>query len=287
MKAYYWDQVLVWNQESWVKKDLLFGQERFYPPSFKHHFTIREITSSHFFLTPGKVYTDLEFPFSDQKKRFMHARRYLYRGASLVIAIYPLPVEKNIWKWHFQQYIQALSDIPIDYTVVPKINIKFLTQEMIRFFSLQKIPFIAVWADSEEDLPEKWEWLYQEQKLFRIPFAVFQDESQDMLKAFLKDCQFLLLSDDLSFFPLSRSSLIQTGIAPRKGDLNPNGLTDFNLYEMKYKHIETDSDKVFFHKISPFITIMRGNMIKLKQTVDDRKGAGQFFKISLPQHFQL
>lgn len=287
MKAYFMKDIWIWDDGQWLMKDLLFTENKFYPVWFKSQLHPREIKTDYFVATPGKVYVDLEFSLLNQERRMMHARRYLFRGASLVIVVYDLPVESLEWRSAFQCCIQELSQLPVDYMVVPKLNVKHLKPEIIRYFSLQKSPFILVYIDSPDELKMKWEWIYQEQKLFRIPLAVMKSEQQKMLKQFLADHDFLMLPDELSHLPLSKQSLRLAGIGPRKGEIYHNGATDFNLYNMEYRQSSDKEEMEFFHDMLPFITFIRGNMIKLNQTVNDQKGFGQHMQITIPQHFQL
>ncbi|MRG86396.1 hypothetical protein [Salinibacillus xinjiangensis] len=271
MKAYFFKRMPVWIENDWEQKDIVFTKEKFVPKHYVNQLPKRQIHANIFQMTPGNVYVDNEFPLSSKALRDHHVRRYLYQGCSLLLSSIDLERTYN-WKDLFQEYKQELAGIAIDHIVVPKINLKYLTAEMVRYFALQRTPFILVYTSEDLDLDHvKWGWLNQMQSISQIPLACLEHPNSTTLFKFMHKHSLHTLPEIISVHPLSKESLTLTGISPKKGELQIYGDADFNL------HVPSNRGNINLQ--NPYISIIRGNVVKLNQTVYDQKGFGQYFEI--------
>jgi hypothetical protein len=287
VKVYYFEKIKVWSEQGFETQNIYFTKELIVPSHYINWLHKRKIDANGLWLGPGKVMLDLDFPLRDHKTRDHHVRKYLYRGCSLLISILDLERKLN-WRSLFHSYVHELKGLAIDYMVVPKVNIKHLTPDMIRFFGLQKVPFILVELTNGNDLDQvKWGWLKQMQMISKIPLACFDHRLSSNLINELNNHQMLAVSNLLSNKPIPKQVLVETGISPKKGEIRMYGDADFNLYEMKR---ESEFNRVHgfanqYTEQYPYISVLKGNVVKLRQTVIDKKGFGDWCKISIQNHF--
>jgi hypothetical protein len=287
VKVYYFEKIKVLSETGFEKQNIYFTNELIVPSHYLNWFHKRKVDANGLWLGPGKVMLDLDFPLRDRKTRDHHVRKYLYRGCSLLISI--LELERRLdWRTLFHTYVRELNGLAIDYMVVPQVNIKYLTPDMIRFFGLQKVPFILVYLTNNSDLDQvKWGWLKQMQMTVKTPLACLDQRLSSNLIKEIKNQQLLFVSDLLSNTTIPKQVLIATGISPKKGEIRMYGDADFNLYEMK-QHKEINRVHGLRNQpteLYPYISVLKGNVVKLRQTVIDKKGFGDWCKISIQNHF--
>jgi len=92
------------------------------------------------------------------------------------------------------------------------------------------------------------------------------------------------LPDPLNELPLSVGNLYATGISPFKGDFRTLGDADYNLYINDERQIEAP-DQMFYHRAIPYVTVLRGKVIRAHVEMNDDKGYGRLTNISIPNHF--
>ncbi|SET90361.1 hypothetical protein SAMN05421676_110100 [Salinibacillus kushneri] len=271
MKAFYFENMMVHQEGEWKRKKIVFTKNLFLPARSLDWMPNRKIQVNVFKMSPGKVYVDIEFPLNQKSLQDHHVRRYLYQGTSLVISAIDLRPHMD-WKRDFHNYSDELSGIAIDYLVVPKVNIKYLTPDMIRYFGLQHVPFILVYAEHPRDLKDiQWGWLNQMQTLVRIPIGCMEHPLSKFMMQELNHFSFQVLPEMISTNPLSKDTLNQTGISRKKGEINLYRDTDFNLY------VNRNQKREYCRKVqAPYISVIRGNVVKLNQTIYDQKGFGEF-----------
>ncbi|MBB6452213.1 hypothetical protein HNQ94_000658 [Salirhabdus euzebyi] len=282
MKTFYFENLNVYSDERWEKKNIYFTSDLFVPKHYINRLEERKIEVDQFWMSPGKVYVDIEYPLTDQKLQRHHVRQYLYKGCSLIISVFDL--RRNMkWKQDFQCYIESLRGIPIDYMVVPKVNVKYLTVDMIRYFGIKKVPFILVDIHKKEDINDiKWGWLRQMQCVMRIPFAYVKSDLSKLLHEKFNEYNLMELSPPITKHPLKNRSLIETGISPKKGEIRIYGDADFNLH-LKDQH-KWGKGKIK-EDLAPYISVIRGNVVKLNQTILEQKDFGNYCQISIQNHF--
>lgn len=249
-----------------------------------------KLVSDPFWIGPGKVYVDLEFPLFDTPYRDALLRRYIYRGCTLLITQLPIS-SKNQMKTHWDAYKKELEDVAIDYMIAPRIDLHRLCPEVVRYFGRQKAPFILVEVGDEKSLKAtKWEWIDQAQSQSFIPIVpVFTNPAteKDLLKFWdqiMTVYNIKTLPDILNELPLSVANLYAAGIAPFKGEIRTNADCDYNLFLNNERQIEA-TDQMFYHKAIPYVTVLRGKVIRAHVEMNDDKGYGRFKNISIPNHF--
>ncbi|MYL32754.1 hypothetical protein GLW08_17575 [Pontibacillus yanchengensis] len=249
-----------------------------------------QMNTDSLWMSPGKVYVDLEFPLYKVDYLAPLVRRFIYRGCTCIVTQVPIYSKREMKETYFA-YIDELEGIAIDYMVVPRIPLIQLDASVIRFFGLQKVPFIIVEVTHKEDLLSKsWQWIAQAQHPSFIPIVpVYQfDEDTVTYKDWLKIAkQFGVrtLPKPLDEKPLSIENLRVTGISPFKGEFIHLGDADYNLYSIQQtKEIEAP-DQMFYHKAIPYVTVLRGHILRAKLELNDYSGCGTHRSISIPNHF--
>ncbi|QHS22579.1 hypothetical protein GWK91_06285 [Virgibacillus sp. MSP4-1] len=280
MKAFYFENILIQQEDVWKRKKIVFTEDVFLPAHYLDWVPQRKIQADVFKMSPGKIYADVEFPLNHKSLLDHYVRRYLYKGASLLISTLELG-RKADWKERYHHYCDELSGIAIDYLVVPKMNIKYLTPEMIRYFGIQKVPFILVYANQIHDLTHiPWGWLNQMQALVNIPIGCIKHPLSDLVIQALAESGFQTLPEVISNTPLSAETLSKTGISNKKGEIKIYNDTDFNLYvNSNQMNHYCQKDQV------PYISVIRGNVVKLNQTIYDTQGFGEFCDHTLKAQF--
>lgn len=236
-------------------------------------------------ISPGKVYVDFQFPLYQSPYQTSLLRRYIYRGCTLLITQLPIKSKKQM-KTCWQRYKKSLESLAIDYMIAPRVPIHILDDSLIRYFSRLKVPFILFEVNTEEELyQKKWQWLSQAQNPFSTPIVpVFQKEDMYSLwTKFVDTFQIKSLPLPLNEYPLPIENLKITGIFPFKGDVISLGDADYNLYKMD-EEIEAP-DQMFYHKAIPYVTVLRGKIIRAHVEMNDVKGYGDYYHVSIPNHF--
>ncbi len=279
MKVFYFEEAEIWGENISNTKNIYFTKEIFVPKHYTGRYPSRKISINPFFITAGHVYVDTDYPLQNNRLRSQYVRKYMYKGATLVITRFQIKNNHFDWRRDFHQYVRSLQGLAIDYMVVPQMHISYLTVDMVRFFGIMKVPFILVECNRFQKLSNfHIQWLRHIQSLVPIPLAVLKGEG-DWFLEHLKESQVIVLKHPISSLPLQKEDLKLTGISPKKGEITNYGDTDFNLYVKNNKKEKSNIDEY------PYISVMRGNMIKLNQTVMDKRGLGQYCTISIQNHF--
>ncbi|KGP73052.1 hypothetical protein [Pontibacillus yanchengensis] len=241
-------------------------------------------------MSPGKVYVDIEFPLYKVDYLTPLVRRFIYKGCTCIISQVPIPSKREM-KELYLDYINELEGLAIDYMVVPRIPLTQLDASVIRFFGLQKAPFIIVEVSNKEEFYSKsWQWITQAQHPSFIPIVpVFQIAGEtisysEWLKI-AKQFGVRTLPKPLDEKPLSIENLRVTGISPFKGEFIHLGDADYNLYSIHPSEEIEALDQMFYHKAIPYVTVLRGNILRAKLELDDYSGYGKHRTISIPNHF--
>ncbi|MCP8616693.1 hypothetical protein [Salirhabdus salicampi] len=282
MKAFYFQNMDMYDDwNGWQQKTVYFMDGRFVPVQHIRSKSIKKIdTKERFIMTPGKVYVDVEYPLSDDRRRNHHVRRYLYQGCSLIISLLPIQTKRD-YMIAYNQYVKSLRNLALDYMVAPKVHIRNLTPDMIRFFGIQKSPFICLEYNHMQDLKKiKWDWMRQMQALVQIPFATLTPP-HDPLRVMLENDSFRLVDQPISSTPLMKNTLNATGISPKKGEISIYGDADFNLY-MKSNCQKHSASNLY--KQIPYISVIRGNVVKLQYNLQDQSMFGKHYVISIPKY---
>ncbi|KGX84090.1 hypothetical protein [Pontibacillus marinus] len=278
---------LVRNQ--WKPLQLAVRDGKWCETSTLEHQT-KNLVIDPFWIGPGKIYIDLEFPLYDAPYRTALLRRYIYRGCTMIITQLPIRSKKQM-KVMWEQYKQDLELMAIDYMVAPRISLHRIDSEVVRYFGRQKAPFIIAEVTDENSLNiTKWEWLGQAQGSSFIPIVpVFPNPAteKNLKKTWdqiMTAYSIRTLPDPLNELPLSVGNLYAAGISPFKGDIRTLGDADYNLYINDERQIEAP-DQMFYHRAIPYVTVLRGKVIRAHVEMNDEKGYGRLTDISIPNHF--
>ncbi len=286
VKAYSFLNIQVVENNDFVIRDVHFTKDLFIPDHYLARCRVRKLNAEPFILSPGKVFIDIEHPLGNQSLRDHFVRQYVHKGATLLITQFQIRRQLT-WKSEFQRYVTSLKGLAIDYMVAPKIDIKYLSNDMIRYFGLQKVPFIIVELTDAKDVSKlKFGWIKQMQVMTKIPLAVMENKNGKLLYQMFKQNDILICDQRITKKPLRRDVLIQTGISPKKGEIRIYGDSDFNLYLQKdifKNHLSLQS--LLEGEANPYISVIRGKVIKLNKTILDQRGFGEQNQISIQNHF--
>lgn len=239
-----------------------------------------------FWIAPGKVYIDFQFPLFHSPYQTSLLRRYIYRGCTLLLTQLPITSKRQM-KSKWADYKKSLEGLAIDYMIVPRVPIHYLDDEMVRFFSRLKVPFILFEVSTEAELYKKrWQWISQAQNPFCTPVVpVFlQDNLHSLWDKFVRTYEIISLPSPLDELPLGIDNLKATGIYPYKGEVIPSGDADYNLFRVEKEEIEAP-DQMFYHKAIPYVTVLRGKIIRAHVEMNDERGYGNYREVSIPNHF--
>lgn len=289
MKAYYIQADKSFVRNNWEPLHLGVQNER-WCKRLDMGKDVMELVTEPFWIGPGKTYVDLEYPLYNAPYRTALLRRYIYRGCTLIIT--QLPIESKLhMKDKWESYKQNLKGMAIDYMIAPRISLKRLDPEMIRYFGRRKVPFILVEVEDEQSLlSKKWDWINQAQGHSFLPISplftnpVTKQNSQKVWNQIIDAYEIRTLPEFLNELPLSVGNLYASGISPFKGELRSKGEADYNLFRNDDRQIEAP-DQMFYHRAIPYVTVLRGKVIRAHVEMNDEKGYGRYKSISIPNHF--
>ncbi|KGX92285.1 hypothetical protein N781_17805 [Pontibacillus halophilus JSM 076056 = DSM 19796] len=243
-----------------------------------------------FYVTPGKVYADVEFPFNDTEDWESLFQRFLLRGSTLLLIGFRVESKRGFIR-AFTSFKERLLNLPIDVMVFPRIQLRHLTSDAIRYFKRQRLPFIAVEAGSlEEFRNQPIEWLREAQGSNPIPLVPlfppsFDDHEYKKWKNYCEDKHVSTLPDPINPYPLTLNNLKATGIAPYKGTFSPLSDADYNLYTEVEQSFVEDHNQISYHKAIPCVTVLRGKLLRVTTSVLHKEPEGKYKTISIPSHF--
>ncbi|KGX88028.1 hypothetical protein [Pontibacillus litoralis] len=249
-----------------------------------------ELNTSTFWIGPGKVYVDVQFPLYQTHYIDPLARRYMYKGCTCLLIQVPVTHNCDLEETFSRATKTKWDRLPIDYMFVPRISLTKLNPNVILFYGRKKVPFIVVTIANKSAMYKKaWEWIAQAQHPSYIPITpvfTFPDANgafQEWKK--IADMYGIrTLPTPLGENPLSFETLKVTGIYPYKGEFIYNGDADYNLYPpLEQEPIEAEG-QMFYHNAIPYVTVLRGNVIRAT-TISNEDGLGQNRSISIPNHF--
>ncbi|MFC0523161.1 hypothetical protein ACFFGV_06065 [Pontibacillus salicampi] len=291
MKAYYIHSHRSLVKRTWLPLHIGVEGEKWCNP-FSQLTTTMELNTVPFWVSPGKVYVDVEFPLYRTEYFIPIVRRYLYRGCTTLIVQVPIITEKNLQQT-FYSHLEQLDGIALDYMAVPRVSLTKLSTSMVLFFGRHKIPFIIVEVTDKKQLLEKeWQWIAQAQHPSFIPIVPvfsFNDSSSFSYKEWLtlmEEHQVRTLPSPITEEPLSLENLKATGIFPTKGEFIYQGDADYNIYPAYEQQEQIEgNEQMFYHKAIPYVTVIRGQVIRAHLELDDYNGYGKYQTISIPNHF--
>lgn len=288
MEAYCIEANQCFVQGKWKQASLGVRDGKWIQP-YKLNRETMTINMDRFWISPGKVHIDLQFPLYQTEFQSALVRRYMFRGTTLLIVQCPISSSRNMAK-EFQMMKHRLDGLGIDYMIAPLVSVNKLTPEMIRFFGNERVPFVLFQAETKEDILNKmWGWIAQAQDPSFIPVTpVVKNEGPLSYSKWLQLAEHhnvRTLPRVLGECPLTKENLRATGIYPYKGEFMYSGDADYNLFRL---HTETQidtPDQMFYHKAIPCVTVLRGQIIRSHTEVNDLEGYGRYFKASIPNHF--
>ncbi|QSS98458.1 hypothetical protein IMZ31_10060 [Pontibacillus sp. ALD_SL1] len=240
-------------------------------------------------IAPGKVHIDLQFPLYQTEYQSALVRRYMFRGATLLVVQCPITSTRNMVE-EFQKMKFTLDGLGLDYMIAPLVPLTKLTPEMVRYFGIERVPFLLFQVQSNEEMINKlWGWIAQAQDPSFLPIApVVSKENSTSYKDWLTIANYhnvRTLPKVLDECPIVKENLRATGIYPYKGEFMYSGDADFNIFRIQ-SHTQIDTpDQMFYHKAIPCVTVLRGQIIRSHVEVYDMEGVGCYMKASIPNHF--
>lgn len=288
MKVIYFDDIWTYDFNQWKKEKLVFSHKEIKHPKQSHK-GIKLTDSQKIWVGPGKVYVDLDNPIYQNKNFASIIRRYLYKGCSLLIIHLPLNQRLDM-KQHYHSMIHSLPPLAIDYAFVPRIPLKLLQSDVIRYFWKEKVAFIIVDINQLTDLKRwKWEWIKHTQSLFPIPiYPIFHEREEKCKKEWrsIKEALNLLSVDETNpSLPLKKDSLRITGISPHKGELLNHSSTDFNIFHQDQTAMIEEPNQLFYHKAIPNLSFLKGELVKQHYTVYESRCKGEHIRLSKVIYF--
>ncbi|SFF61775.1 hypothetical protein SAMN05216353_103125 [Halobacillus alkaliphilus] len=244
-----------------------------------------------FFVTPGYVMLDNFEPISFSSTPEETAGNYIKRGCSLLL-IQHLVTSIRHYRQLYDEFLNKLSGIPVNYMVVPVINAKLIKAEMVRFFARKGCPFLCIEVDLINDLKNvSWEWLVQAQAYKRIPLTIRVKDSEntsnnysELWSSLSKQYGIIKLSELQDDEIVSFQNLKDSGIFPSRGRFTSGGQADYNLFWKIQHSLIDEQEKFIYHNPVPNVTIMNGQVKQVNQTLVDRK-PGTHIQVKLHKHF--
>lgn len=291
MGGYFFYSDYVLNNEEWNSLCLQVQNGKF-TRNITATEGVKELIVHDFWVGPGKVYIDIEEPIYGKVDFETSAKKYIYRGCTLLLCQFPVKSKRN-FKYRYGQFKRKLTYLPLDYMMVPRIPLSILNPDHVRFFGRRKVPFIIVEADNLTEFSKvKWEWIHQAQSFSGIPIIYDgrnlnnkQKEIESTWEKITESFDIQTLREEISELPLSINTLRKTGISPFKGEFIENSSADYNLYELNQIPSIDEGDNFRYHKAIPVVTVMKGKVIKSNHLVEGQKGDGEFKQVSIPNHF--
>ncbi|GGF09451.1 hypothetical protein GCM10010954_04870 [Halobacillus andaensis] len=270
--------------------ELFVDHDKFKDPS-EAYGHILNVNVNKFIIAPGHVMLDTSFPLSRSPSHVSQCYEYMKKGCTLLLIQLFIYTRKH-FKKEYEQMQNFLKDLPLDYMIVPRISSHVLHPEMIRYFALEKAPFIIVHAESTEQLEDvAWGWIAQAQSHRRIPltYSVKNSRNSEMNNerfwtTLTHNYGIIKLSQPITNGRLTLQNMKDTGIYPYKGTLRTHAYADYNLYEKTSIELIDEEENFLYHEPVPAITVMRGRPIQVQQKVEPNT-KGIFFKSSIYKHF--
>ncbi|MGP4075316.1 hypothetical protein [Halobacillus sp. K22] len=244
-----------------------------------------------FIAMPGYVMLDILEPISFSSTPEDTAENYIKRGCSLLL-IQHLVTSLRDYRHHYDEFLNKISGIPVNYMVVPVINAKLVKAEMVRFFARKGCPFLCIDVDSTQDLKDvSWDWLVQAQAHKRIPLTIRVKDSENTSNNYSEIWS--LLSMQYGIIKLSElqddeivsfQNLKDSGIFPNRGSFTSGGQADYNLFRKAQRSKFDEQEKFIYHNPVPSVTIVNGQVKQVNQTLVDRK-PGTHIQVRLHKHF--
>ncbi|WP_028783028.1 hypothetical protein [Thalassobacillus devorans] len=290
MGAYYFYQ-RTWHKDEWMNKEVLVEEDRFVRRFLAASHPM-ELNVDAFHITPGYVMVDVATPLYPSADKMTLSFDYLKRGCTLLIVQLPIKTS-HLFKEKYESFCRMLAGLPLDYMITPVVAPRLLTPAMVRFFGMQKVPFILFEGTDEKVYEEvAWEWLAQAQSYSRTPIApLVSPQKENHPKVYtewnkiVEHCDMITLQDPVTDLPLTSKNLRRAGIYPYKGELVPGGQADFNMHLHNGDTLIDDPAEISYYGSVPDITIKDGNVIQIHQQILNEKVTGMHRKVSIPMHF--
>lgn len=248
-----------------------------------------------FNMEPGSiVYSDDFFSLTSLTEKKKYYISLLKKGVTTIAVSYKVSSVNNLL-YGLKKARHELINCPIDFIIGIKVDIKYLTPVLIRKSNRLKIPFIIVEMNSEtfnHDIA--WEWIRNEnfpRPICFIPEWKDHDDqkNRDRFKQVKKWDTFtqqlnLHSTTRLDDF-LSVKQLKAIGVYPKKGILNHGSDLDYKLiYRNEMLEVEETTNTIYDSN-HPNIVVLRGQLMKVNDTIYYRPGFGREVQPTLPGQF--
>ncbi len=255
-------------------------------------------TLEDFSMKPGKVFFVEGLNTKCESDFFDHMKELILHGATTFLTVTQINHEQTFEK-ELSDYRHSLKGSPIDYVVGIRIDSNRITPEIMRKCARHRVPLVIIDFKSEQSFRNMvLEWIIQANFPYRaaiIPdFSFLLNHPKDKI-----DQEKLLLSEEarlkgLEYFQfdstqvrseLTDEFLKRVGLYPIKGCLSAGSDFDYNLYQLNSGNRVEEEEILDYDGIDPIISGLRGELLKVNQSIMLKPGYGKNLLIHKPAFF--
>ncbi|MFC7060446.1 hypothetical protein [Halobacillus seohaensis] len=287
----YWFHGTMFEGDQTKYGELFVNGDKFNKPSQQLNEQVVNMGIDRFIVAPGQVMVDTCIPLSRSPSPLEDCTSYIKKGCTLLLVQQFIYTNRH-YRMEYEQLVKKMSDLAIDFMIVPRISSHVLQPEMIRFYARQKSPFIIVSVENLEDLQDiPWGWMVQAQCNRRIPFTYSvkkrRNSEMNYERFWTNICTkygIIKLTNPIKDGLLTLNNIKDTGIYPYKGALTDSAFADYNLYERNVDELVDEGGYFLYHDAIPNVTVMRGQLLQINQKLESLT-KGIHFKSSIYKHF--
>ncbi|WP_102345784.1 hypothetical protein [Bacillus sp. Marseille-P3661] len=267
----------------------------YYSTSLKQYKGMRMDASS-YFMTSGQIINDLDLlTIANSFEYRNRIKKLIQKGCTTILTSFYMAYEEG-FKQKLDYANHCMINSTLDYEIGLQLPVEKLTPTMIRLCKKHKIPFILVDISDHTNLYYvPWGWIREAMYLYNVPiYPLWKTENKKIYKEqkqlWEEICTINKIPTHLNFptdlSPIPKTILKQIGLYPKKGELLIGNDLDYNLYS--FPSIDSkveEKDKLDYDKQEPIITVHKGRIMKVMDTVNYFPGYGEKLKVNIPGLF--